>query len=69
MSFFQAKVVTKAKLRYKFYNTAQDKVVSFQVAGTSENKTVFGDVGYKDPITKALNQGMEEANAKVKSNL
>jgi hypothetical protein len=65
MSFFQSKVVTKAKLRYKFYNAGQDKVISFQVTGLSENKTVFGDVGYKDPITKALNQAMDDANQKV----
>jgi hypothetical protein len=69
MSFFQAKVVTKAKLRYKFYNAEKDKVASFQVTGLSENKTVFGDVGYKDPITKALNQAMDDANEKIKSNL
>ncbi|MDF2634349.1 MAG: hypothetical protein K0R78_1223 [Pelosinus sp.] len=69
MSFFQAKVVSKAKLRYKLYNTEKDKVVSFQVTGLSENKTVFGDVGYKDPITKALNQAMDDANVKIKSNL
>jgi hypothetical protein len=30
---------------------------------------VFGDVGYKDPITKALNQAMDNANEKIKSNL
>ena len=69
MSFFQAKVVTKAKLRYKIYNVEKDKVVSFQVTGLSENKTIFGDVGFKDPITKALNQAMDEANVKIKSNL
>lgn len=69
MSFFQAKVVTKAKLRYKFYNVEKDKVSSFQVTGLSENKTVFGDVGYKDPITKALNQAMDDANEKIKNNL
>ena len=69
MSFFQAKVVTKAKLRYKFYNAEKDKVASFQVTGLSENKTVFGDVGYKDPITKALNQAMDDANEKIKSYL
>jgi hypothetical protein len=69
MSFFQSKVVSKAKLHYKFYNAGQDKMVSFQVTGLSENKTVFGDVGYKDPITKALNQAMDEANEKIKSNL
>lgn len=69
MSFFQTKVVTKAKLRYKLYNTEQNKVVAFQVTGSSENKTVFGDVGYKDPITKALNQAMEEANDKIMSSL
>ena len=69
MSFFQAKVVTKAKLHYKIYNVEKDKVVSFQVTGLSENKTIFGDVGYKDPITKALSQAMDEANEKIKSNL
>lgn len=69
MSMFQAKVVTKAKLRYKLYNAEQDKVVSFQVTGLSENKTVFGDVGYKDPITKALNQAMDSANEKIMSSL
>jgi hypothetical protein len=69
MSMFQLKVVTKAKLRYKFYNAEQDKAVSFQTTGISENKTVFGDVGYKDPITKALNQAMESANEKIMSNL
>jgi len=69
MSFFQAKVVTKAKLRYKFYNAEKDKVASFQVTGLSENKTVFGDVGYKDPITKALNQAMDDANEKIKGYL
>lgn len=69
MSFFQAKVVTKTKLHYKFYNTEKGKVASFQVTGLSENKTIFGDVGYKDPITKALNQAMDDANAKIKSNL
>lgn len=69
MSFFQAKVVTKAKLRYKFYNAEQNKLTSFQVTGESENKTVFGDVGYKDPITKALNQAMDSANEKIMSNL
>lgn len=69
LSFFQTKVVTKAKLRYKFYNAKQDKVVSFQTTGLSENKTSFGDVGYKDPITKALNQAMDDANEKIMSNL
>jgi len=69
MSFFQTKVVTKAKLRYKFYNAEQDKVISFQVTGLSENKTVFGDVGYKDPISKALNEAMDNANEKIMSNL
>lgn len=69
LSFFQSKVVTKAKLRYKFYNTEQDKVLSFQVASDSENKTVFGDVGYRDPITKALNQAMDDANEKIMGNL
>jgi len=29
MSFFQTKVVTKTKLRYKFYNTEQSKMVLF----------------------------------------
>ncbi|SFM31803.1 hypothetical protein [Pelosinus propionicus] len=47
----------------------KDKVSSFQVTGLSENKTVFGDVGYKDPITKALDQAMDDANEKIKSNL
>lgn len=69
LSYFQSKVVTKAKLRYKFYNVEKDKLVSFQVTGLSENKTVFGDVGYKSPITKALNQAMDEANVKINSNL
>lgn len=69
MSFFQAKVVTKAKLRYKFYNAEQNKIVSFQTTGLSENKTVIGGVGYKDPITKALNQAMDEGNEKIMSNL
>ena len=69
MSYFQAKVVTKAKLRYKFYNAEKDQLVSFQVTGLSENKTVFGGVGYKAPITIALNQAMDEANLKIKSNL
>ena len=69
MSFFQTKVVTKAKLHYKFYNAKQDKAVSFQVTGLSENKTMLGDVGYKDPITKALNQAMDNANEKIMSNL
>jgi hypothetical protein len=69
MSMFQLKVVTKAKLHYKFYNAEQDKVISFQTTGISENKTVFGDVGYKDPITKALTQAMEEANEKIMNNL
>lgn len=69
LSFFQTKVVTKAKLRYKFYNAKQDKIVSFQAIGSSENKTSFGDVGYKDPITKALNQAMDDANEKIMSNL
>jgi len=69
MSMFQLKVVTKAKLHYKLYNIEQDKVISFQTTGISENKTVFGDVGYKDPITKALTQAMEEANVKIMNNL
>lgn len=69
MSMFQMKVVTKAKLRYKIYNKEQNKIVSFQVTGASENKTVFGDVGYRDPITKALNQAMDEANGKIMSTL
>jgi len=69
MSYFQTKVVTKAKLRYKLYNAEQDKVIPFQVTGLSENKSVFGDVGYKDPITKALTQAMEAANEKIMSNL
>jgi hypothetical protein len=69
LSFFQTKVVTKAKLRYKFYNAEQDKVVSFQAIGSSENKSSFGDVGYKDPITKALNQAMDDANEKIMSNI
>ncbi len=68
LSFFQTKVVTKAKLRYKFYDAKQDKAVSFQTIGSSENKTSFGDIGYKDPITKALNQAMDDANEKIMSN-
>nr|WP_092070496.1 hypothetical protein [Dendrosporobacter quercicolus]NSL48271.1 hypothetical protein [Dendrosporobacter quercicolus DSM 1736]SDM11341.1 hypothetical protein SAMN04488502_102205 [Dendrosporobacter quercicolus] len=69
MSFFQSKVVTKAKLRYKFLNAGQEKVTTFQVTGVSENKTVFGDVGYKDPITKALNQAMDDANVKIMNSI
>ncbi|HWR44142.1 hypothetical protein [Sporomusa sp.] len=69
MSMFQMKVVTKAKLRYKVYNVKQSKLVTFQVTGASENKTVFGDVGYRDPITKALNQAMDEANVKILNSL
>lgn len=69
LSFFQTKVVTKAKLRYKFYNAKNDKLTSFQTVGVSENKTSFGDVGYKDPITKALNQAMDDANVKIMSNI
>ena len=69
MSMFQMKVVTKAKLRYKFYSAKDSKLVSFQVTGASENKTVFGDVGYRDPITKALNQAMDEANTKILNSL
>ncbi|SHI79405.1 hypothetical protein [Propionispora hippei] len=65
LSYFQNKVVTKTKLRYKFYNAGQDKVTSFQVTGLSENKAVFGYTGYKDPITKALNQALDDANQKV----
>ncbi|AIF52181.1 hypothetical protein [Pelosinus sp. UFO1] len=42
---------------------------SFQEVGASENKTSFGDVGYKDPITKALNQAMDDANEKIMSNI
>lgn len=68
MSFFQAKVVTKAKLRYKFYNTEQKKITAFQVTGDSENKTVFGGVGYKDPIIKALNAAMSKAKEKIANN-
>jgi hypothetical protein len=44
-------------------------VVSFQTIGSSENKTSFGDVGYKDPIAKALNQAMDDANEKIMGNL
>lgn len=69
ISFFQSKVVTKAKLRYKFYNAEKDKAIAFQTTGLSENKTVFGDVGYRDPITKALNQAMDEANEKIMNSL
>lgn len=69
MSFFQAKVVTKTKLRYKFYNAKQDKIISFQVTGASENKTVFGDVGFKTPIVNALNEAMDNANIKTTENL
>ncbi len=65
LSYFQNKVVTKTKLRYKFYNAGQDKVTSFQVTGLSENKAVLGYTGFKDPITKALNQAMDDANQKV----
>ena len=67
MSYFQAKVVSKSKLRYKFYNVKQDKLISFQVTGESQNKTIFGDVGYKDPITKALTEAMNKANEKIVS--
>lgn len=69
MSFFQAKVVTKTKLRYKFYNAKQDKIIPFQTTGISENKTVFGGVGFKDPIVKALNEAMDNANIKITENL
>jgi hypothetical protein len=69
LSMFQVKVVTKAKLKYKLYNAKQNKLVSFQTTGLSENKSVFGDVGYRDPITKALNQAMDEANTKIMNSL
>lgn len=69
LSMFQAKVVTKAKLKYKLYNAKQNKLVSFQTTGLSENKSVFGDVGYRDPITKALSQAMDEANTKIMNSL
>lgn len=69
LSFFQTKVVTKTKLRYKFYNAKNDKLISFQTVGSSENKTSFGDVGYRDPITKALNQALDDGNEKIMSNI
>lgn len=70
MSFFSTKVETKAKLKYKFFNASQDKMVMFQTTGKYENvATLIGNVGYKEPITKALNQAMDEANEKIMGSL
>jgi len=66
ISFFATKVETKAKLKYKFYNTAQDKAMPFQTTGDFENSaTLIGDVGYKEPITKSLNKAMDAAYNKI----
>ena len=66
ISFFSTKVETKAKLKYKFYNTAQDKATPFQTTGDFENSaTLIGDVGYKEPITKSLNKAMDAAYNKI----
>jgi len=69
MSFFSTKVETKAKLKYKFYNTSQDKITTFQTMGDSENvATLIGNVGYKAPITDALNKAMDAGYAKIANN-
>jgi len=69
MSFFSTKVETKAKLKYKFYNTSQDKLTAFQTTGDSENvATLVGNVGYKAPITAALNKAMNSGYDKIISN-
>jgi len=59
MSFFSTKAEIKAKLKYKFYNTSQDKITTFQAMGDSEN------IGYKAPITNALNKSMDTGYAKI----
>lgn len=70
MAFFSTKVETKAKLKYKFYNTSQDKLTPFQTTGDFENSaTLIGDVGYKEPITKAINKAMADAYNKILTNL
>lgn len=70
MAFFSTKVETKAKLKYKFYNTSQDKLTPFQTTGNFENTaTLIGDVGYKEPITKAINKAMTDAYNKILVNL
>lgn len=65
MSFFQAKVSSKTKLSYRVYAARTGKVYSFKSTSSDDNKTVFGNVGYKSPITNALNDAMEKGNAKV----
>lgn len=66
LSFFQAKISVIAKLRYNFYNTKKTSMTPFQVTGSSDNKTVFGGVGFKDPIAKSLVEAMGKANEKIK---
>ena len=70
MSFFSTKAETKAKLRYKFYDLSKDKLVILQTTGDSENTaTLIGNVGYKAPITNALNKAMDAGYVKITSNL
>lgn len=70
MSFFSTKAETKVKLRYKFYDLNKDKLIVFQTTGDSENTaTLIGNVGYKAPITNALNQAMDAGYTKIASNL
>lgn len=70
MSFFSTKAESKAKLRYKFYDLSKDKLTVFQTTGDSENTaTLIGNVGYKAPITNALNKAMDAGYAKITSNL
>jgi hypothetical protein len=42
----------------------------FQTTGDFENTaTLIGDVGYKEPITKAINKAMTDGYNKILSNL
>ena len=66
LSFFQAKISVIAKLRYNFYNTKKNSLTLFQVTGSSDNKTVLGGVGFKDPIAKSLVAAMGKAQEKMK---
>ncbi|BEU86745.1 hypothetical protein TAMA11512_02090 [Selenomonas sp. TAMA-11512] len=67
MSMFQAKVTVKTKLAYRVYAAKADRVYSFKTASRDDNKTMFGDVGYKAPIVKALSIGMDESNDKIRT--
>lgn len=63
--FPKTKLTAKVKLLYKIYDVAENKIYSFRITTSRDNKATLAEVGPKAAVKLALNQALERGNHRL----